>query len=71
MNLSLARVDGGPLMALRGETANGEWRTASGERRTGNEHEHEDEDEDEGRMIKGEVKLFSRRSSQDKGRPTA
>jgi len=49
--------------------ANGERRTANGERRTGNEHEHEDEDE--GRMIKGEVKLFSRRSSQDKGRPTA
>src|SRR6516162_10512102 len=35
MNLSLARVDGGPLMAFRGETANGEWRTANGERGRG------------------------------------
>ena len=48
MNLSLARVDGGPLMALRGETANGEratangeWGTGNGERGTGNEDEDE------------------------------
>ena len=43
MNLSLARVDGGPLMALRGETANGQRRTGNGERGTGNEDEDEDE----------------------------
>jgi hypothetical protein len=32
MDLSSARVDGDPLMALRAETANGERRTANGER---------------------------------------